>query len=374
MKVLLVSSEFPPYGSGIASAVRSIRTHMLRMGAKVNVLSSGWADININSKLNSVPGLIGLISFWERAADYLAKRADEYDIVWLHSPLLIDARKLRRASKIMVTIHTTYYGFYQAYKKHAICRLLPYYFAASKLENRFLKEISLMPNTNVTAVSPSVAEEAKKNGLAYLPDFVPNGLETNNLACLNETDKWLPLYKEHALQFGREEKILVYIGRLTEQKQPLLLVNFFKALSSIRSDANLIIVGNGNLLSKTRKKTAKLAKAHVLGYIPRKAVLNLLSRASIYISLSCYEGLPLATIEAASFGLPLILSDIPAHRWIIESGIGYGRTLNSRKPNYTEIPEFIENCVSTRKEFREPLLEKYTWNKVINQYLTLWNK
>lgn len=374
MKVLLVSSEFPPYGSGIANAVRSIQAHMLRIGTEVNVLSSGWADISMNSTLNSVPGIFGLISFWERAAHYLAKRVDEYDVVWLHSPLLIDARKLRRVGKIMITIHTTYYGFYQAYKKHAICHLLPYYFAAAKLENQFFKEISLLSNTSVTAVSPSVAEEAKNNGLTYLPEFVPNGLQTNPLAGLNEYDERLILNKEYGLQFGEEEKTLVYVGRLTEQKQPLLLLDFFKVLSAIRPATQLIIVGTGNLLTKTRKKAAELAKAHVLGRIPRRAVLSLLSQASMYISLSCYEGLPLAALEAASFGLPMILSDIPAHRWIINSGIGYGRTLNSYKPNFTEVLQFIEGCVPTSRKFHKRLLGEYTWNKIIGQYLTLWNK
>ncbi len=40
--------------------------------------------------------------------------------------------------------------------------------------------------------------------------------------------------------------------------------------------------------------------------------------ASIYISLSAYEGCPNTVMEAMACGCPLVVSDIPAHRELLD--------------------------------------------------------
>ena len=47
--------------------------------------------------------------------------------------------------------------------------------------------------------------------------------------------------------------------------------------------------------------------------------------ADVFASLSAYEGLPVATLEALSFGCPVVLSDILAHRAVIEEYDATGR-------------------------------------------------
>ena len=48
--------------------------------------------------------------------------------------------------------------------------------------------------------------------------------------------------------------MLLYVGRITEIKQPLLLIDLFKTISSIKPNIHLIIVRSGNLFVKMRKK------------------------------------------------------------------------------------------------------------------------
>lgn len=289
----------------------------------------------------------------------------------MHSPLLISIKKLRYVKKVMVSFHTTYYGFYRAYKAHGISNLLPYYYPATKLEHHFLKQLSHNKNVIITAVSPSVAEELSRNGLALSPHVIPNGLEMPYYRTLDKHHAQAVLQQKYSLKLSEKDRLLLYVGRITEQKQPFLLVDLFKRISSIDSNIHLVIVGSGNLLKKLRKKAILLPNLHILGRISRERLTTLLSVSDAFVSLSCYEGLPLAVLEAASFNLPLILSDIPAHRWIINSGIAYGALLNSSDPNLAEILSFIESGIGAKKALNELSVKYYTWDNIVSHYLTL---
>jgi glycosyltransferase involved in cell wall biosynthesis len=55
------------------------------------------------------------------------------------------------------------------------------------------------------------------------------------------------------------------------------------------------------------------------GAVPGCELYLKLEKADIYIATSVYEGLSIAAIEAMSLGLPVIFSDIPAHRELVNS-------------------------------------------------------
>ena len=376
MNILLITPEYPPYGSGIANVCYMLRENMLKRGVNIHILSK--RNKVINTAVSKFPGIASLIPFWQRAVDYAINYSDYYDIIWLHSPLLIDIRKLYWIKKLVITFHTTYYGFYEAFKKHAITYLLPYYFLASKLERKFLKGLSCNRNTVITAVSPSVAEELCKNGLTSVPFIIPNGININNYHSIFNKQYAKQLLQQWNLLHCSEKDcfLLVYVGRITEQKQPALLIQVFKRINSIIPNTHLIISGSGNLLSKIRKERSR--NIHILGYIPREKLFILLNAADAFISLSCYEGLPLAVLEAALFKLPLILSDIPAHKWMLSSKIGYGILVNSRNPNVTKILNFLNDI--EKGYFKSKIfpitssIKQFSWENINQQYLTLFEK
>jgi glycosyltransferase involved in cell wall biosynthesis len=249
--------------------------------------------------------------------------------------------------------------------------LLPYYSLAARLEHNFFREISCIDNVVFTAVSPSVAEEVHKNGLSLLPFVIPNGLELNCPELYNKYHARALLQEKYSLQLAENDRILLYIGRITEVKQPLLLLNLFKAIQAFYPNIHLIIAGKGNLYRKLRKRADHQHNIHILGYVSDHEIFLLYRAADVFISLSCYEGLPLTVLEAASFHLPLILSDIPAHRWIINSRTGYGELVNSRNPNPLKILKFIDSLNNVEKPFTELSTKYYTWGNIISQYLKL---
>jgi len=343
---------------------------MSKKGINVDVLSRVGADINITNTFAGLPGLAGLVPFWQQAADYVAKEGNDYDIVWLHSPFLMNTKKLRYTKEIMISFHTTYYGFYRAYKAHKISHLLPYYYFATKLEHRFFKQLSHNKNVIITAVSPSVAKELGRNGLTLFAHVIPNGLEMDNYTLLDKYHARTLLQQEYSLQLSESDQVLLYVGRITEQKQPLLLVELFEAISSLKANTHLITVGSGNLFRKMRKKArAHQHNIHILGYVPHGMIPVLLRAADAFISLSCYEGLPLTVLEAAAYGLPYILSNIPSHEELVKSGIGTGVLVDAHSPKPKEILSWISSVKSINQDENVPVRRKFSWDYVYEQYL-----
>ncbi len=61
----------------------------------------------------------------------------------------------------------------------------------------------------------------------------------------------------------------------------------------------------------------------MLGHQTGDALAELYTHAGMFVLPSSHEGQPIAVLEAASYGLPVILSDIPAHREIALSRARY---------------------------------------------------
>jgi exopolysaccharide biosynthesis WecB/TagA/CpsF family protein len=105
--------------------------------------------------------------------------------------------------------------------------------------------------------------------------------------------------------------MLVFVGRLVEQKDPALLLRAF-ALACRQTNARLAILGEGEL------QTALMQQAAALGIADRVLFAGFVSEpaawiraASALVLTSRYEGLGNVIIEALSLGTPVIATNCP---------------------------------------------------------------
>lgn len=102
---------------------------------------------------------------------------------------------------------------------------------------------------------------------------------------------------------------IVMVARFQEPKRPELLI---EALSRLKHKAWVAeIVGDGPSWQSAHEKVVSLGledRILLPGY--RSDVAAVLSKAQIFVLLSCWEGLPLSVLEAMRAGLPVIASDV----------------------------------------------------------------
>ncbi|MFD0588435.1 glycosyltransferase family 1 protein [Paenibacillus sp. GCM10027627] len=112
-------------------------------------------------------------------------------------------------------------------------------------------------------------------------------------------------------ELGAGEGLVVgHIGRFNEQKNHSFLLNIFEALLRRRTDALLVLAGDGYLrpvIEKEAEKRGLAASIRFLGV--REDVADLLQGMDVFLFPSLFEGLPVVLVEAQAAGLPCIVSD-----------------------------------------------------------------
>lgn len=115
--------------------------------------------------------------------------------------------------------------------------------------------------------------------------------------------------------------VFLTMSRLVKQKNLPLLISAFKIIADKHAEAVLMIVGKGNQEGRVKRLVKKLhlGKSVIFrgwtddpGYYYRQA--------DTYVLSSNYEGWAMVIIEAASYGLPVIMTDVGCAGEVIVDG------------------------------------------------------
>ena len=118
--------------------------------------------------------------------------------------------------------------------------------------------------------------------------------------------------KKIRAELGLDEKqfVIGFVGRLSQQKNVLRLIKILKSVSTLNSDAKLVIVGDGELRhSLTSLVVQEKLEENVILTGTRSDIPRLLSSFDVFILPSLYEGLGVAYVEAYASGVPVFISE-----------------------------------------------------------------
>lgn len=106
------------------------------------------------------------------------------------------------------------------------------------------------------------------------------------------------------------EKIILYVGRLDENKGIDLLVRAFRMVAEHLSDVHLVVVGEGVLLPFALQACRGLwGKTTFTGFLQKEDIYQLYADASMGVIPSRYEELGFVALEMMMFGLPVIANE-----------------------------------------------------------------
>ncbi len=105
-------------------------------------------------------------------------------------------------------------------------------------------------------------------------------------------------------------KILLYVGRISPEKNIDLLIELMKILANdAENDFRLLIAGDGPKLEFIRTESRKIGneKVKILGYIGDKEKLaNLYANADVFVHPNPREPFGIAPLEAMASGIPVV--------------------------------------------------------------------
>jgi len=370
MRILVCTSEYYPHGSGIANVAYYVVENLKKRGMDCTVCSPTGPDIKLgSSKLIQKTGIIGLIYYWNEVNKYVNTQDKHYELVWCHNPLFLKKDILNQS---IMTMNSTYYG--ECIHGNFPLWLGVYKKIASVLEKYSLNK--LKPPIKFTGVGKNICSELKDIGInedrIY---YIPNGVNIELFKPSNQKElireKYgIPTYK----------KIILSIGRLTDVKQPLKLVEFFSVVEKYNMNIVLVVAGEGELLNKAKEmaKDKKIENILFLGHVDhKKDVPNLYACSDYFIMISKYEGgePPLALAEAMASGLPCIVSEIPNFKIVKEANCGLIIDSDNTETSAKNIINYIQTDTSRHSyNARKYIENNLDWTKICDMYIRLFSE
>ena len=115
---------------------------------------------------------------------------------------------------------------------------------------------------------------------------------------------------------------LIYLGRITEPKNPRRLLKIFKKVLTIRPKTRIVMIGNGDLSNEIEleiKNDPILNKIDFLGFYNNP--YKILKDSKVMIMTSLWEGTPMCALEALALGVPIVSTPTDGLINLIDDGI-----------------------------------------------------
>jgi glycosyltransferase involved in cell wall biosynthesis len=129
-------------------------------------------------------------------------------------------------------------------------------------------------------------------------------------------------------------RLVISIGRLDRQKDPLLMLDAMGIAMIRRPDIHLLLIGDGNLRPQIEERSRALGldeKVTLFGARQPEEVADLLRASDLFVLSSAYEGMPIVVLEALATGVPVVTTRVGEVERVVQHGIN-GAVVTDRTP------------------------------------------
>lgn len=286
---------------------------------------------------------------------WLSKRRKDYDILHIHAigPSLLAYAARRLGFRIVVTNHGPDYDR-QKWGKIA------------KRMLRLGEKIGARYAYQVIAVSNHIRNMLfEKYGSVAI--YIPNGVNIPELEPAGTT------LSDFNLESGH---YFLSVGRLVPEKG---FHDLMEAFAKLDTGWKLAIVGDADhedsYSINLKKRADKIDGIIMTGYQKGRVLKELYSNAGLFVLPSYHEGLPIVALEAMSYSLPMLVSDIPANKEVAlpeeTFPVGNIEILSKKLNNFLKNPSSLNSPeILSGKKHR--LETEFNWDIIAQQTFELY--
>lgn len=169
-------------------------------------------------------------------------------------------------------------------------------------------------------------------------------------------------------------RLILFAGRLEIVKNIEKMLLGIERILLAEPDCCALLAGDGPLrwVLEARLKESNVAeRIRWIGYSTR--VWEWMKRASVFVSVSNYEGCPNAVLEALASGCPVVVSDIPAHREFLDDSTAVFCDQNNPEAIEVAIRLVLGCANSERTQKAQTKMEDWSIDSAVASYVQLYN-
>lgn len=357
MKILITTDTYFPMINGVVISVNNLYRELKAMGHDVRILTlSNNTKEKVEGDVYYLKSIT--INIYPDArikrpfSNKLSKELIEWGPDVVHSQTefstMLMARHIVKKTKAP-HIHT-YHTMYEDYLK--------YLFGGKIITKRTMKVLVnfLLNSVDGVIVPTKKVEKALSSyGVKTGMHIVPTGIDLSQFENIVGEDEKRSILNKYKIPL--DSKLLVYVGRVAEEKNISEIINFYTDISKELTNTNLLIVGGGPHLEVLQQEVRDLGmekKIKFTGMVAPADVYKYYQIGHAFVTASTSETQGLTYIEALASGCPVICRwDASIKNLVVNGDNGY---------TYETEREFT-NAVKTILD-NEPLRQKLCENAI----------
>jgi glycosyltransferase involved in cell wall biosynthesis len=347
MRIAFFSNSYLPYLSGITLSMKILKDELQTLGHTVFIVGPkypGHAETNPNiMRLPSLPATYPgyRLVFPYSYSIFNKLKREKIDLIHSHQPFGVGLAALLLARRMGIPLVYSFHTLFSRYVHHA--PFIPQRLAKAAIANYLT--FFCRQTDQVIVPSEMVRRLLVLRKVNKPVAVIPTGLKLQTIKEKAAAGGWKEVIrKRHGLP--ADAKILLYSGRLSEEKNVPFLFEAFAKIRSQEHNTYFLLVGGG---PKEKGYRARGDRDTVFtGQISHNEVIEHCLGADLFVYASTTETQGLVLTEAKACGLPVVAVFGGGISGVIENGIdGY------------LVPEDQEQFVAhVLRLLRDPALDK----------------
>lgn len=374
LHILILNYEYPPLGGGAGIVTKHLAEEFVKLNHKVCIVTTWFEGEQEHSQIGNLEIIrlkckrqntfqsnpFEMLDWIFKTKKYFSENTIEnkFDVCLANFTLPGGevAQFLKRKYKLPYIILSHGHDIPWAFpKKMFLWHLLSYF---------KIKQICNAANYTIL-----LSDDLKKNA----DKFLPNAKEKNIVI-----DNGLSI--QHFKNNLKSNEInILFVGRLVEQKNPLLFLETMKQLQDANISYNATILGDGELRREMELYINKnnIKNITLKGKVQHEDVLETLKNTHLLVVTSKNEGMALAILEALAYGVYVISTDVSGTNKLIIENIN-GHIVKEQNSNVivNKIIDFYTTKLSVGytypENYKDELEQKFSWTIIAEQYLELF--